>query len=108
MTTTHGLGARIGPVAAGARRTVRFLLRPALTPAQYTVTVGVAARALADGTFERSMVRHQDATSFWVVDPPDAPRWAGVANLHASAAIVDAAGSSPRGEPAHAPTSGPA
>jgi len=87
MTTTHGLGACVGPVAQGTRKSLRFLLRPAVAPGQYTVTVGIADGALTDGTFERSIVREQDALAFWVVDSVDAPRWAGIANLNASVLI---------------------
>ena len=88
MTTTYGLGASIGRVGAGERRCVRFELKPMLTPAQYTVTVGVANGARLDGSFEQSHVRHQDVAAFWVVDPVDAKRWAGITNLDPGVSIA--------------------
>ena len=88
MTTTHGLGARMGPVRAGEQRTVRFDLKPMITPAQYTLTVGVANGARTDGSFDRSYVRRQDAAAFWVVDALDAIRWAGIANLNPGVTVA--------------------
>jgi hypothetical protein len=90
MTTTFGLGERIGAVNADESRIVRFELRPSLAPAQYTVTVGVANGARSDGSFERSIYRQHDVAVFSVVDPIDGIRWVGVANLNPRATIARA------------------
>jgi hypothetical protein len=81
MTTTHGLGMRLGAIRAGESRTVRFRFSPAIAPAQYTVTAGIANRGRFDGSFEEALVRHQDVAAFTVVEPADAPRWSGLINL---------------------------
>jgi lipopolysaccharide transport system ATP-binding protein len=85
MTTTHGLGATVGPVTAGARRRVQFRLHPRVAPGPYTITAGIANRARFDGSFEQSLVRRQDVTSFTVLDAAGSPRWAGIVNLQATA-----------------------
>jgi lipopolysaccharide transport system ATP-binding protein len=92
MTTTHGLGKDLGRVGPGETRTVRFAFRPLIAPGQYTVTAGVANRGRFDGSFEEALVRHQDITSFTVVEPADAVRWAGMINLQPTVEIADAAG----------------
>jgi lipopolysaccharide transport system ATP-binding protein len=88
MTTTHGLGMRLGAIRAGESRTVRFRFKPAIAPAQYTVTAGIANRGRFDGSFEEALVRHQDVAAFTVVEPADAPRWSGLINLRPTVEVA--------------------
>ena len=59
MTTTHGLGARVGAVGPGETRTIRFKFRPSIAPGEYTVTAGIANRGRFDGSSRSRLVRHQ-------------------------------------------------
>jgi lipopolysaccharide transport system ATP-binding protein len=90
MTTTHGLGARVGAVQPGETRTIRFRFRPGIAPGEYTVTAGIANRGRFDGSFEESLVRHQDVAAFTVVEPTNAKRWAGMINLQPTVEVVGA------------------
>jgi lipopolysaccharide transport system ATP-binding protein len=88
MTTTHGLGRHIGPVEPGDVRRVRFRFQPSIAPGQYTVTAGIANSGRFDGTFEQSLVRHQDVAAFTVIDSIDSIKWAGMINLNPTVEIV--------------------
>jgi lipopolysaccharide transport system ATP-binding protein len=82
MTTTHGLGVQVGRVGSGEARAIRFRFRPRIAAGEYTVTAGIANRGRFDGSFEESLVRHQDVASFTVLEPAGAIHWAGMINLH--------------------------
>jgi hypothetical protein len=67
---------------------VRFRFQPHIAPGEYTVTAGIANRGRFDGSFEESLVRHQDVASFIVVDPAGAMRWSGVINLQPTVEVA--------------------
>lgn len=90
MTTTHGLGARVGAVGPGETRTIRFSFRPSIAPGEYTVTAGIANRGRFDGSFEESLVRHQDVAAFTVVEPANATRWGGIIDLQPTVEVAGA------------------
>jgi hypothetical protein len=90
MSTTHGLGARVCAVGPGETRTIRFKFRPSIAPGEYTVTAGIANRGRFDGSFEESLVRHQDVAAFTVVEPANATRWGGIIDLQPTVEVAGA------------------
>ena len=90
MTTTHGLGARIGVLQPGDTRTIRFRFMPSIAPGEYTVTAGIANRGRFDGSFEEALVRHQDVAAFTVIEAANAKRWAGMINLKPTVEVAGA------------------
>jgi lipopolysaccharide transport system ATP-binding protein len=81
MTNTHGMRAAIGPVVAGDDVEVRFELRMAIAPGEYSITAGIANEALLEGQFREALFRAQGVATFTVLRNLDAIEWSGVCNL---------------------------
>jgi len=81
MTNTHGMRAPIGSVAAGDEVEVRFDMRVAIAPGEYSITAGIANEALLEGQFREALFRAQGVATFTVLRNLDAIEWSGVCNL---------------------------
>lgn len=81
MTNTHGMRAPIGPVAPGDEVDVRFELRLAIAPGEYSITAGIANRALLEGQFQEALFRVQGVATFTVLRNLDGIEWSGLCNL---------------------------
>jgi lipopolysaccharide transport system ATP-binding protein len=81
MTNTHGMRSPIGPVVAGDDVEVRFELRMAIAPGEYSITAGIANEALPEGQFREALFRAQGVATFTVLRNLDAIEWSGLCNL---------------------------
>lgn len=78
---THGLGLKVGAVAAGERIQATFRFRVSLIAADYSVTVGVADGGVPGGHVTTSLIRRQDAAQFSIIRNMDGDYWDGLLDL---------------------------
>ena len=80
-TNSYCMGQRIGPRAAGDAISVAFRFPVLLAPNDYTVTVGLANRGFAEGSFEEALSFEHDVHAFTVVRGSKSIVWSGSINL---------------------------
>jgi lipopolysaccharide transport system ATP-binding protein len=80
-TNTYCMGKTLGAVAAGGEMAVRFGMRFAIAPGDYTVTIGVAEDGYAEGSFRQVLALINEHTAFRVLRNPHTDTWAGLINL---------------------------
>jgi lipopolysaccharide transport system ATP-binding protein len=81
MTTTNGLGHRFGAVEKGHCAEAYFSFKATLAEGDYTITAGVANKAMMTGQFAESLTRLQNAYAFSLIKSPEGRMWAGMFDL---------------------------
>ena len=80
-TNSHALGQRLGPAASGQHLDCRFVFAIPLSPGDYSITVGFANGASAEGTFAETLSYLHDVAAFTILPDVTGYRWAGICDL---------------------------
>jgi lipopolysaccharide transport system ATP-binding protein len=80
-TNSYCMGVRIGPRKAGEVLAAAFRFPVLLAPNDYTVTVGLANRGFAEGSFEEALSFEHEVHAFTVVRGSKSIVWSGAINL---------------------------
>jgi lipopolysaccharide transport system ATP-binding protein len=80
-TNSYCMRESLGAVEAGALLSVQFSFALALTPDEYTITVGLGDGGYGEGAFEQVLNYLHEVSNFVIMPNPDAITWAGMVNL---------------------------
>jgi lipopolysaccharide transport system ATP-binding protein len=87
-TNTACMEHAIGPTPGNANLELHFTIQVPLIDGQYTISIGVAAQAIGNGLFERTLVYAHDLAVLTVLKDLQDITWAGMVNLQPTVRVL--------------------